>query len=262
MPLLHTLPFIAYLLAGLLLTRYFLLDTVTSQHRLVVNLMLLVAVSSHGYILFEMWQHNGVFFGLTVSVSFVAWVVATLLFLTSFTKPIHSLGMLVYPLSAIAVIASFWFPGSEGKLLSISIAAHVFLSIGAYALLALAVGQSILLSIQERLLHEHNFNTFVDKLPALQTMEDFLYQTLKMGFLLLTLSLISGYFYISDFFTQQLTYKTILSVMAWIGFAVILFGHMIFGWRGKLIVLSTQAAFAVLVLSYFGTKFFIEVLAA
>ncbi len=28
-------------------------------------------------------------------------------------------------------------------------------------------------------------NTFVDKLPALQTMEDFLYQTLKMGFLLL-----------------------------------------------------------------------------
>ena len=110
-------------------------------------------------------------------------------------------------------------------------------------------------------MHEHNFNTFVDKLPALQTMEDFLYQTLKMGFLLLTLSLISGYLYISDFFTQQLTYKTILSVMAWIGFAVILFGHMVFGWRGKLIVLSTQVAFAVLVLSYFGTKFFLEVLA-
>ena len=110
MPLLHTLPFIAYLLAGLLLTRYFVLDTVSSQHRLLVNLMLLVAVSSHGYILFEMWQHDGVFFGLTVSISFVAWVVATLLFLTSFTKPIHSLGMLVYPLSALAVIVSFMFP--------------------------------------------------------------------------------------------------------------------------------------------------------
>ena len=92
------------------------------------------------------------------------------------------------------------YPGSQGKLLSISIAAHVFLSIGAYALLSLAVGQSVLLSIQERYLHEHNFNTFVDKLPALQTMEDFLYQTLKMGFLLLTLSLISGYLYITDFF--------------------------------------------------------------
>ena len=259
MPLLHTLPFITYLIAGLLLTRYFVLDTVSNQHRVIVNLLLFVACSSHGYILFELWQHEGVFFGLTVSVSFVAWVVATLLFLTSFTKPIHSLGIIVYPLSAIAVIVAFLYPGSGGKLLSISIAAHVFLSIGAYALLSLAVGQSLLLSIQERFLHEHNFNTFVDKLPALQTMEDFLYQTLKMGFLLLTLSLISGYLYISDFFTQQLTYKTILSVLAWLGFAGILFAHMVFGIRGKLIVLLTQIAFAVLLLSYFGTKFFIEV---
>jgi ABC-type uncharacterized transport system permease subunit len=49
--------------------------------------------------------------------------------------------------------------------------------------------------------------------------------------------------------------------MAWIGFAGILFAHMAFGLRGKLIVLLTQIAFAILVLSYFGTKFFIEVLA-
>ena len=199
MPLLHTLPFITYLLAGLLLTRYFVLDKVTNQHRIIVNLLLFVACSSHGYILFELWQHEGVFFGLTVSISFVAWVVATILFLTSFAKPIHSLGIIVYPLSAIAVIVAFLYPGSQGKLLSISIAAHVFLSIGAYALLSLA---------------------------------------------------------------QKLTFKTILSVMAWIGFAGILFVHMVFGIRGKLIVLLTQVAFAVLVLSYFGNKFFFEVLAA
>ncbi len=40
------------------------------------------------------------------------------------------------------------------------------------------------------------------------------------------------------------------------GFAGIVFGHKVFGWRGKLIALSTQIAFSVLVLSYFGTKFF------
>jgi len=260
MPLLHALPFIAYLLSGLLLTRYFVLDSVTNQHRTIVNITLLIATSSHGYVLFNLWQYNGVFFGLTVSMSFVAWVVATLLFITSFSRPIHSLGILVYPLSAIAVIIALFFPGSQGKLLSTSIAIHVFLSIGAYALLALAVGQSILLSIQEKLLHEHNINTFIDKLPAFQTMEDFLYQTLKMGSLLLTFSLISGYFYIDDFFTQKLTYKTILSVIAWIGFVGIVLGHKFFGWRGKLVTLSTQIAFSILVLSYFGTKFFIEIL--
>ena len=260
MPLLHALPFIAYLLSGLLLTRYFVLDSVTNQHRTIVNLTLLIATSSHGYILFDLWHHNGVFFGLTISMSFVAWVVATLLFVTSFTKPIHSLGIIVYPLSAVLVIIAFYFPGTQDNLLSTSIAVHVFLSIGAYALLALAVAQSILLSIQEKLLHEHNINTFVDKLPAFQTMENFLYQSLKMGSTLLTFSLISGYFYIDDFFTQELMPKTILSIIAWIGFVCIVLGHKFFGWRGKLISRATQIAFAVLVLSYFGTKFFIEIL--
>ena len=258
MPLLYILPFAAYLLAALLLTRYFTLETVTNQHRTTVNLLLLIGCASHGYILLDQWQDNGVFFGLATSASFVAWVVAAMLFVTSFTKPIHALGILVYPLSAITVIFSLIFPDTQNKVISVSIAAHVFLSIGAYALLAIAVCQSVLLNIQEKRLHEHKINTFVKKLPALQTMEDFLYQTLKMGFILLTLSLISGYYYIDDFFTQKLTYKTILSVIAWIGFAGIVIGHKLFGWRGKLVTLATQIAFAVLVLSYFGTKFVLE----
>ena len=260
MPFLQTLPFFTYLLAGLLLIRYFVVNKETNQHRSIVNLLLLIATSSHGFILFDLWQHNGVFFGLTTSMSFVAWVIATLLFVTSFSKPIHSLGILVYPLSAVLVIIALYFPGAQDNLLSTSIAVHVFLSISAYALLAIAVAQSILLSIQEKFLHEHNINTFVHKLPAFQTMESFLYQSLKMGSTLLTFSLISGYFYIDDFFTQELMPKTILSIIAWIGFVSIVLGHKFFGWRGKLVARSTQIAFAVLVLSYFGTKFFIEIL--
>ena len=98
MPLLHTLPFITYLIAGLLLTRYFVLDTVTNQHRIIVNLLLFVACSSHGYILFELWQHEGVFFRINgerfISLPGLS---QHFLFLTSFTKPIHSLGIIVYP---------------------------------------------------------------------------------------------------------------------------------------------------------------------
>jgi len=42
------------------------------------------------------------------------------------------------------------------------------------------------------------------------------------------------------------------------GFAGIVIIHKLFGWRGKLVTLTTQIAFAVLVLSYFGTKFVLE----
>ena len=258
MPPLYIIPFATYLLAALLLTRYFTLDNITKRHRAVTNLLLLIACISHAYILKDYWQGDGIFFGLVTSTSFISWVVATLLFLTSLTKPVHVIGILVYPLTAVSVILLLLFPDTNSKLVSISIASHVFLSVGAYALLSIAVAQSILLKIQERLLHDHNINTFIDKLPPLQTMEDFFFQTLKMGCILLTLSLASGFIFVDEFFEQNLSYKTFLSVIAWIVFTGIAIGHKIFGWRGRNTILATQIAFSVLVLAYFGTKLILE----
>jgi len=258
MPPLYIITFATYLLAALLLTRYFALDNITKRHRAVTNLLLLIACISHAYILKDYWQGDGIFFGLVTSTSFISWVVATLLFLTSLTKPVHVIGILVYPLTAVSVILLLLFPDTNSKLVSISIASHVFLSVGAYALLSIAVAQSILLKIQERLLHEHNINTFIDKLPPLQTMEDFFFQTLKMGCILLTLSLASGFIFVVEFFEQNLSYKTFLSVIAWIVFVGIAIGHKVFGWRGRNAILATQIAFSVLVLAYFGTKLILE----
>jgi ABC-type uncharacterized transport system permease subunit len=262
MPFLTIIPFVAYLLVALLLTRYFTQESETHQHKTLANILLLSACVSHAYLLSDLWQAEGVFFGLASSVSFVAWVVAALLFATSFSKPIHALGIIVYPLAAIALLFSLAFPDTQNKLIEVSIAAHVFLSIGAYALLAIAVCQSVLLNIQEKLLHEHQINSFINKLPPLQTMEDFLFQTLKMGCFLLTLSLASGFLFIDDFFTQELTAKTLLSIIAWAVFVGLVVGHKIFGWRGKHAILATQIGFAVLVLAYFGTKFVLERLLA
>jgi len=258
MPPLYIITFATYLLAALLLTRYFALDNITKRHRAVTNLLLLIACISHAYILKDYWQGDGIFFGLVTSTSFISWVVATLLFLTSLTKPVHVIGILVYPLTAVSVILLLLFPDTNSKLVSISIASHVFLSVGAYALLSIAVAQSILLKIQERLLHEHNINTFIDKLPPLQTMEDFFFQTLKMGCILLTLSLASGFIFVDEFFEQNLSYKTFLSVIAWVVFVGIAIGHKMFGWRGRNTILATQIAFSVMVLAYFGTKLVLE----
>jgi ABC-type uncharacterized transport system permease subunit len=258
MPLLTIIPFVAYLLVALLLTRYFTQDSETQQHKTLTNALLLLACVSHAYILSDLWQAEGVFFGLASSVSFVAWVVAALLFVTSLSKPIHALGIIVYPLTAISLLLSLAFPDTQNKMIEFSIAAHVFLSIGAYALLAIAVCQSVLLNIQEKLLHEHQINSFIHKLPALQTMEDFLFQTLRMGCFLLTLSLASGFIFIDDFFGQHLTAKTLLSIIAWSVFTGLIIGHKIFGWRGKHATIATQIGFVVLVIAYFGTKLVLE----
>ncbi len=249
---------IAYLAATLLLASYFTQDNAQHKHQITISLLVSFAIITQALSFTDFWANTGIVFGLANSAVFVAWLIASLLFLSSASKPVHALGILVYPLVAITIMFSIIFPDTTTKIIPMSLASHVFLSITAYALLALAVCQSILLKIQEQHLHAHQINGFINKLPPLQTMEQLLFQTLRIGFYLLTLSLITGFIFIDDFFAQHLAHKTILSLIAWIIFATLIFGRKLFGWRGKQTTTSIQVGFGLLVLAYFGSKFVLE----
>jgi ABC-type uncharacterized transport system permease subunit len=256
--LLSYLAIVAYLAAALILARYFTKDEIQHRHQQTTSLLISFAIIAQALNFTDFWTSEGLVFGLANSASFIAWLIAILLFLSSISKPVHVLGILVYPLVAITLVLSIAFPDATGKVIPLSIASHVFLSITAYALLALAVCQSILLKIQEQHLHAHEINGFINKLPPLQTMERLLFQNLRIGFYLLTLSLITGFIFIDDFFAQHLMHKTILSLVAWVIFAALIFGRKLFGWRGKQAIIATQVGFGVLVIAYFGSKFVLE----
>lgn len=256
--LLSYLAIVAYLAAALILARYFTKDEIQHRHQQTTSLLISFAIIVQALNFTDFWTSEGIVFGLANSASFVAWLIAILLFLSSISKPVHALGILVYPLAAITLIFSIAFPDTAGKVIPMSLASHVFLSITAYALLALAVCQSVLLKIQEQHLHAHNINGFINKLPPLQTMERLLFQSLRIGFYLLTLSLITGFIFIDDFFAQHLMHKTILSLVAWLVFAVLIFGRKLFGWRGNQAITATQVGFGFLVVAYFGSKFVLE----
>lgn len=252
----------AYLLAALLLLRFFTKNELKHPHQQTISLLISFAIIAHALTFTDFWISSGVVFGLANSASFAAWLIAVLLFLSSISKPVHALGILVYPLAAFPLIFGALFPDAIDKVIPLNIASHVFLSITAYALLAIAVCQSVLLKIQERHLHARSINTFINKLPPLQTMERLLFQSLRIGFYLLTLSLATGFIFIDDFFTQNLMHKTALSIVAWVIFATLVIGRRAFGWRGKQAIIATQIGFGILVIAYYGSKFVIERLLA
>lgn len=256
--LLSSLAIVAYISAALLLARYFTKDEIEHKHQQTTSLLISFAIITQALNFTDFWIAEGIVFGLANSASFVAWLIAILLFLSSISKPVHVLGIIVYPLAAITLIFSVIFPDTTEKVIPMSLASHVFLSITAYALLALAVCQSVLLKIQEKHLHARDINGFINKLPPLQTMERLLFQSLRIGFYLLTLSLATGFIFIDDFFAQHLIHKTVLSLVAWVIFATLIFGRKLFGWRGKQAITATQVGFAILVLAYFGSKFVLE----
>lgn len=249
---------VAYFAAALLLARYFTQDNAQHKHQQTTSLLLSFAIITQALSFSDFWAGDGIVFGLANAAVFVAWLIAILLFLSSISKPVHALGILVYPVAAVIIILSLIFPDANAKIIPLSLASHIFLSMTAYALLTLAVCQSALLKIQERHLHERQINSFINKLPPLQTMERLLFQSLRIGFYLLTLSLISGFVFIDDLFAQHLIHKTVLSLVAWIIFATLVFGRKLFGWRGKQTVSAIQVGFGILLLAYFGSKFVLE----
>ena len=174
-------------------------------------------------------------------------------------QPADYLGLAVYPLAAVALLASQASGGGhviQGNAIQI----HVLLSVLAYAVLSLAAAQAGLVSIQRHYLGIHRPGGFMRALPPLETTERLLFALLTAGFALLTLSLASGFFYLEDMFAQHLVHKTVLACVAWAIFGVLLFGRWRFGWRGRRAVQLTVAGFGVLILAYFGSKLVLEVI--
>jgi len=118
----------------------------------------------------------------------------------------------------------------------------------------------LVLAVQDHQLRNKKPGGFVRALPPLQTMETLLFQMIGLGFFLHSLSLITGIIYLDDMFAQHIAHKTILSILAWIIFAILLWGRWRFGWRGSTAIRWTLAGFTVLFLAYVGSKWVLEVI--
>src|SRR3546814_14044176 len=83
-------------------------------------------------------------------------------------------------------------------------------------------------------------------------MDRLLVQLIGIGFVLLSLTLISGLWFIHDWLAQHLAHKTILSITAWLIFGTLLWGRVRHGWRGRVAIRWALAGYAMLILAYFG----------
>ena len=227
-----------------------------------------LALGFLGLVLHTWLLYRGIFgtAGLNLAffnaLSLAAWTVVSSLLISSLSKPIESLGIVILPLAAIAVLLDQLYPSvsfmSEDA--SWVLKLHVLLSMLAYSLLTLASVQAVLLAIQDHYLHKRRPGGFIRSLPPLMTMEALLFEMIGIGFVLLTLALISGFAFLENMFAQHLVHKTVLSVLAWLVFGGLLLGRRIWGWRGRKAISWTLTGFVILILAYFGSKLVLELI--
>lgn len=213
--------------------------------------------------LVHMSLHTGrMVIGLGTALSLFAWQAALLLWLFSLRRSVGALGLVIYPLAGLCAIAGLLVPDPHGATepLDWPVQIHILLSMLAYGLLTLGAVQAIVLSIQHRQLRRRPPSGAFTTLPPLQTMETLLFRLIGSGFFLLTLAMATGALFISHLFAQHLAHKVILSAIAWLVFAVLLFGRWRYGWRGRLAVRGALVGYVLLVLAYFGSKLVLELI--
>ena len=217
----------------------------------------------HAALLYQnIFVSAGINLGFFNAVSLVAWIAVLILMLSALTKPVENLGIVLLPLAAIAIALELSFQSAHFLAPDTiwGLRVHVLISLLAYSLLTLASVQAVLLAIQDHHLHARQPGGFIRALPPLQTMEALLFEMIGVGFILLTLSLFSGFLFLEDMFAQRLVHKTVLSLAAWLVFGTLLWGRFRFGWRGQKALIWTLVGFVVLMLAYFGSKAVIELI--
>lgn len=254
-----TLSILLYAVAiGLLLKQWLTHAKELNNYHLYIAV---TAVTFHALFLYSsIFTPAGIDIGFFSALTFTAWLMATLLVVASFSLPISCLGLLVYPFALISLILRAI--SEQQHLLTDQLApglqTHILFSLLAYSLLSIAVAQALLLYIQDKYLHNKHPSGFLHSLPSLEAMETLLFRLIGLGVIALSISLLTGFIYLDDMFAQHLVHKTILSIIAWSVFVILLWGHYKFGWRGKIAIKWSMSGFTLLMLAYFGSKFVIE----
>jgi len=218
------------------------------------------AVLAHAVLLFGM-HRGGVDLHFFAALSLVGACIAAMCLLVNLARPVAALGVIVFPVAAgLLLVDAFLVKGTQPLPIEWQIKLHVVFALLAFSVLSVAALLAILLALQEHALRQRRFDGIATALPPLTLTEALMFQLIGAGFMLLTLTLLSGILFVDNLFAQHLAHKTVLSIAAWIVFGVLLFGRWRYGWRGRRAVRLTLAGMALLLLAYVGTRFVLEVL--
>lgn len=230
-----------------------------ARSRQIALIVAAIASLSHAVLLLGL-HRGGIDLHFFAALSLVGFGIAALTLLVNLFRPIAGLGVVVFPLAALLLAVDvFVAPATQASSMGWQIKLHVFFALIAYSLLSVAALLAILLALQERALRSHQFDSrLLRSLPPLTLTEALMFRVIGAGFIGLTVTLLSGVLFVENLFAQHLVHKTVLSIIAWLVFGLLLFGRWRWGWRGRRAVQLTLAGMLILLLGFFGSKFVLE----
>ncbi len=256
-----SIAFVAYLLATVaILSRLF---HPQGPNLNLVLVFAIVAIVTHLFndaqLLFSQEVIN---FSLPNVISLVSLIITITISIVALRSKVNLLLPVIYGFAGIWQLVMIFIPKVDSIPLvaeKVILVSHISLALIAYCILIIATLYAFQVAYINIKLKNKNL-TAVVHLPPLMQVEKQLFIILTVGTVTLFASELIGLLFLDGFFAKDNIHKTTLSLIAFLIYTIILFGHFKQGWRGHRVLILTISASAILTLSYFGSRFVKEFL--
>lgn len=232
-------------------------------HESVPKMLLWLALGCHAAALGAslLGSGPGINIGFSHAVSLIVWLtIVSYVVLGSDSRLTRLAVLYLAPAAVVAALTTLALPAQRIVVYGPEwpFRLHFVIALLAYALFTVAALHALLMLFVDKRLHA---GAVADHLPPLLKVERLLFQSLTLAFLLLSATLVSGVAFSESLFGKafQLSYKTVFAAISWGIFAGLLIGHWHFGVRGRIAARWTLIGFLLLLLSYVGSKFVLEI---
>ncbi|MBW2111839.1 MAG: c-type cytochrome biogenesis protein CcsB [Deltaproteobacteria bacterium] len=203
------------------------------------------------------------FSNLYESLIFFAWTLMLLYLIVEWRTRNRTFGTFVTPLAFLAMAYASFSPDISSKiqplipaLKSNWLITHVITCFFGYASFALSFGLS-LMYLLKRLDREERRGIFLKLIPGKGILDELNYQMIVVGFLMLTLGIITGAVWAHSAWGTYWSWdpKETWSLITWLIYASVIHSRLVRGWKGKRIAILSIIGFACVLFTYFGVNY-------
>jgi cytochrome c-type biogenesis protein CcsB len=201
--------------------------------------------------------------------SFIGWAIMAYYLVMSRRYKARALPAFILPLVYIFTLASLLMPESNAPMpamLEGAITAnlvtriihpvHITLVIFSYAAFVVTFVCGVMYLVQEHELKAKHFGAVFQRLPALNTCDEIGYRSLTLGFVLLTLGVVTGIIWNNqrDGRYWHNDPKEVMALVTWLVYLFIMHYRLTADWRGRRVAWLSIAGFVVVMLTWLGAR--------
>ena len=199
------------------------------------------------------------------SMIFFAWAIILIYLIIEWRTKSKIVGIFVVPLAFLAMAYASIAPGISNRieplipaLQSNWLTTHVVTCFMGYAAFTIAFGCGLIYLLKNMENGDAEKPAgFRGKLPALKTLDILIYQSVALGFIFLTIGIMTGSIWAHYAWGSYWSWdpKETWSLITWLIYAIMLHSRYVRGWRGKRMAVLALIGFACVLFTYLGVNY-------